>query len=135
MRLWARTPCPVQIRAPSVVSIMVAVPSVAAFEGADAAFASGSPFQVPPERSMSFLGLPGLAGSALARNDDVSDTEIVQVIIDAYLAVAAVGGHRPRLSRVRPMTRSTAGFSRGPSAGLPGCTSWSRTMPSSLSTS
>src|SRR4029450_8599913 len=75
-----------------------AVPSVAASEVADAAFAAGSPFHVPPERSLSFLGLPGVAGSALARNDDVSDTEIVQVILDAGLAVAAVGGHRLRLS-------------------------------------
>src|SRR3954451_8361680 len=32
------------------------------------------------------------------------------------------------------MTRSTAGASRGASAGLPVWTSWSRTMPSSLST-
>jgi hypothetical protein len=47
---------------------------------------------------MSFLGLPGLAGSALARHDDVSDTELVQVILDAGIAVAAVGGYRPRLS-------------------------------------
>src|SRR3954464_1633699 len=31
------------------------------------------------------------------------------------------------------MTRSTEGASRGASAGLPGRTSWSRTMPSSLS--
>jgi hypothetical protein len=64
---------------------------------ADAAFAAGSPFHLPPERSLSFLGLSGLAGSAPARNDDVSDTEIVQVILDAGLAVAAVGGHRSRL--------------------------------------
>jgi hypothetical protein len=74
-----------------------AVPSVAAFEVADAAFAAGSPFHLPPERSLSFLGLSGLAGFAPARNDDVSDTEIVQVIVDACLAVAAVGGHRSRL--------------------------------------
>jgi hypothetical protein len=73
------------------------VPSVAAFEVADAAFAAGSPFHLPPERSLSFLGLSGLAGSALSRNDDVSDTKIVQVIVDAGLAVAAVGGHRSRL--------------------------------------
>ena len=71
-------------------------------------------FTCLPERSLSFLGLPGLAGSALAGNDDVSDAEIVQVIVDAGFAVAAVGGHRSRLSsRCGAMTRSTAGFSRG----------------------
>ena len=38
------------------------------------------------------LGLP------FAANDDVADAEIVQVAVDAGLAVAAVGGHRSRLS-------------------------------------
>jgi hypothetical protein len=42
-----------------------AVPSIAAFEGADPSFAAGTPFHVSSERSLSFLGLPGFAGSAL----------------------------------------------------------------------
>jgi len=43
-----------------------------------------------------FGGLPGLAGLALARDDDGSDPEVVQVVLDAGLAVAAVSGDRAR---------------------------------------
>jgi len=52
-----------------------AVPSVLAFECADPAFASGSPLDGPPERGPAFGGLAGLAGPALARDDDVADPE------------------------------------------------------------
>lgn len=39
-----------------------------------------------------FFGSPGLGGSAFTRNHDRTYTEVVQVIFDAFLAVAAVGG-------------------------------------------
>jgi hypothetical protein len=48
------------------------------------------------EGSSSFVGLSGLAGFAFAGDDDVSDAEVGQVIVDAGFAVAAVGSHRPR---------------------------------------
>jgi hypothetical protein len=74
-----------------------AVPAVAAFQGADAAFAAGAPFHVSAERSSVFVSLAGFAGSALVWDDDVLDTEVVQVVLDTLLAVATVGGHDARL--------------------------------------
>jgi hypothetical protein len=47
-------------------------------------------------------GLAGLAGFALARDDDVADAEVVQVVIDGFLAVAAVGGDGPWLAAGAP---------------------------------
>ena len=43
------------------------------------------------ERRPVFLGLSGLARFALAGNNNVSDPEVVQCVINACLAVAAVG--------------------------------------------
>jgi hypothetical protein len=74
------------------------IPPVAAFEVADPSFAAGTPFQVSSERWLSFLGLPGFAGSALAGNHDIFDAEVVQGVVDGWFAVAAVGGHRSRCS-------------------------------------
>jgi hypothetical protein len=65
---------------------------------ADPAFAAGAPFHGLPEASSSFLGLSGLGGSAFAGDDDVADTEVVQGVVDAGFAVAAVGGYGPRLA-------------------------------------
>jgi hypothetical protein len=42
-----------------------------------------------------FCGLAGLAGPALARDDHVADAHLVQGVIDALLAVAAVGSDGP----------------------------------------
>lgn len=69
-----------------------AVPTVVSFEGADAAFAAGAPLDCSSERWPVFFGAPGLGGSAFTRYHDRTYTEVVQVIFDAYLAVAAVGG-------------------------------------------
>ena len=46
---------------------------------------------MPPERWLSFVGLAGLGRFASAGDHDVSDTEVVQVVVDAGFAVAAVG--------------------------------------------
>src|SRR4051812_45361946 len=73
-----------------------AVPAVAAFEAADVALAAGAPLDRLAERRSVFDGLSGLAGAALARNDDGPDAELVRFMIDAGLAVAAVGGDRAR---------------------------------------
>jgi hypothetical protein len=56
----ARTPCPVQIRAPWVLSMQCAVPAVSAFEDADPAVASSSPCHRSPECPTVFLSLFGL---------------------------------------------------------------------------
>ncbi|CLS49110.1 Uncharacterised protein [Mycobacterium tuberculosis] len=69
-----------------------AVPTVVSFEGADAAFAAGAPLDCSSERWPLFFGAPGLGGSAFTRYRDRTYTEVVQVIFDAFLAVAAVGG-------------------------------------------
>ena len=51
-----------------------AVPAVCAFEGADAAFASGSPLDGSAEGSASFQLLSGQAGPPLPGNDDGANT-------------------------------------------------------------
>ena len=79
-----------------------AVPSIAAFQAADPAFASGSPFQVPPECLPVFLCLPGFGGSAFAGDDDVADAEVVQGVVDTGFAVAAVRGHGARFAAGAP---------------------------------
>src|SRR3954453_15770902 len=56
-----------------------AVPPVLPLEGADPAFAAGPPLDSAAERGPPFGGLAGLAGFALARDDDVPDTQGVQV--------------------------------------------------------
>jgi hypothetical protein len=58
-----------------------------------------------------FRSLPGLARFALTGNDNVSDPEVAQGLVNACLAVAAVGRHGPGLREGRAMTRSTAGAS------------------------
>ena len=72
------------------------VPAVAAFEGADSTFASGSPFDGAPKGWSVFLGLSRLGGSALSGDDDGAHAEVVQGAIDVLLAVVAIGGHGPR---------------------------------------
>jgi hypothetical protein len=53
-------------------------------------------FQGSAERRSVFGGPAGRAGSALAGDDYVPNPEVVQGVLDAGLAVAAVGGHDPR---------------------------------------
>src|SRR5216683_5351696 len=74
-----------------------AVPSVLPLEGADPAFAAGSPLDGAPERGPPFGGLAGLAGFALAGDHHVADSEPVQVLFDGFLAVVAVSGDGPGL--------------------------------------
>src|SRR5512132_4246281 len=81
-------PCPGDVDAVEVA----AVPSVVAFQVADAAFAAGSPFHGAPKCRSMFGGLAGLAGSALAGDHDGAHAYLVQVVVDLLLAVAAVGG-------------------------------------------
>ena len=69
-----------------------AIPAVATLEGADAAFTSGAPLDCSPEGWPVFLGLAGLAGFAFAGYHDRAHAEVVQGVLDAFLAVAAVGG-------------------------------------------
>src|SRR5665647_2585733 len=67
------------------------IPSVSPFQAADPAPAASSPLHTPAERRPVFRGLPGLARFALTGNDNVPDPEVVQGLINACLAVAAVG--------------------------------------------
>ena len=71
------------------------VPSVSAFQATDPALAAGSPLHLPAERRPVFLDLSGLARFALAGNDNMSDCLVVQGVINARLAVAAVGRNGP----------------------------------------
>ena len=69
-----------------------AIPAVATLEGADAAFTSVAPLDCSSERAPVFLGLPGLAGFAFTGYHNRAYAEVVQGVIDTFLAVAAVGG-------------------------------------------
>src|SRR4029450_2531587 len=55
-----------------------AVPSVAAFEGADPSFDTGAPFHRCSECSLVFLGLSDLAGSARAGTHHGPHAAVVQ---------------------------------------------------------
>ena len=70
------------------------VPSVSAFDGADPAFDSGPPLDGSAERSSVFLGLSGLAGSALAGDHHVPHTQVVEGVVDLLFPVSAIGGDR-----------------------------------------
>lgn len=67
-----------------------AVPSVGAFEVADASFAAGAPFHLEGSPVLDLAA--GLAGFAFAGDGDVADAEVLEVFLDGGLAVAAVGG-------------------------------------------
>src|SRR3954451_6071365 len=73
-----------------------AVPTVAALEIADAAFAAGAPLDGAAERFSVFLGATCLRWSAFARNHHVGDAEVAELPVDLGFAVAAVGGDGPR---------------------------------------
>ena len=111
-----------------------AVPSVAAFEGADPAFAAGSPLHGSPERRPMLDGPAGGAVSALAGDDDVPHAAVGQLLVDTGLAIATVAVTVRGVRPVRSVIRSIAGASCGASGGLPSSTLWSSTIPSSLST-
>src|SRR5258705_6452564 len=72
-----------------------AVPAVSAFEGADPAFASGSPFDGSAECSAFLDVLAGGTGPAFARYDDSADTELGQCLVGGRFAVTTVSGHGP----------------------------------------
>src|SRR3954451_23064416 len=65
-----------------------AVPPVLPFEGADPGLATGAPLHGSAERPAMFVGLAGLAGSALAGDHHGPHAELVQGVLDAGLAVA-----------------------------------------------
>ena len=93
VRLWVKT----HVSGPGFRSFEAvqagAVPAVSAFEGADPAFASGSPFDGSAECSAFLDVLAGGAGAALARDDDSADTELGQCLVGGRFAVTTVSGH------------------------------------------
>ena len=94
-RLWAKTPCPHQVRAPVDAGEFGAVPSVASFEVVDPSFGSGSPFDFVAEGSSVFELAAGRAGFACARDRHTAHAEGMKVVFDRCVAVATVGGYRP----------------------------------------
>src|SRR5690242_16788616 len=69
-----------------------AVPAVAVFEVADAAFAAGAPFDEFAEGRASLVLAAAGAGGAFAGYGHLRDAQVVQLSFDVGLAVAAVGG-------------------------------------------
>src|SRR4051812_36729062 len=89
-------------------------------EADDAALAAGAPLDRLAERRSVFEGLSGLVGAALARDDDGPDGEFVQFMIDAGLAVTAVGGDRARALAGARDDPGHGGASCGASGGAQG---------------
>src|SRR5690348_15228161 len=73
-RLWARTPCPVQIRAPSRSSRRVRSHPYCRLRVLIRASLPVRHFDRSPERGAMLDGLAGLAGSALAGDDHGADS-------------------------------------------------------------
>ena len=71
-----------------------AVPAGSALEVGDAAFTSGAPLDQGAEGSSVLGYAAGRSGLSLRRDGDGAHAEVVQVGLDAGLAVAAAGGHR-----------------------------------------
>jgi len=96
--LWAKTPCPVQIRAPSVPSRRVRsqpYPRLRLLIRPSLPVRHFTVLRNAGRCSSACLALPGLP---LLRDDDVPDAEVVQGVLDALLAVATVGGGGPWLA-------------------------------------
>jgi hypothetical protein len=131
--LWANT-----VAAPDASALDAvhpgAVPPEAVLELADAALAAGAPLDQPAEATLALDRLAGGTGAAAARDGDPGHTQDGQLLVDAGLAVATVGGHRPRHLPGPGDDPPMAGASSGASGGLPTMTVWSSTIPSALST-
>ena len=97
MRLWVKI-----VRSRFSLLEAVQAGAVSVWEGADPAFASGSPFDGSAERFSVFVGAPQLRRFALARDHHVGDTEVGELLIDLGLAVAA--GARIRVAAIRDVT-------------------------------
>src|ERR1700746_1115287 len=66
-----------------------AVPAVAAFEAADAAFGPGAPFDGASEGFSVFFGASGLRGSTSAWDHHGRHAEVVKLLVDLGFAIAA----------------------------------------------
>src|SRR5690349_5583744 len=73
-----------------------AVPAVAPLERADPAFTAGAPLDGSPESGPVFDGLSRRAGCAFTGYHHGAHAEVVQGVLDTFLAVAAVGGDGAR---------------------------------------
>src|SRR5690349_14174292 len=73
-----------------------AVEAVAPLERADPAFTADAPLDGSPEGRSVFGGSPGRAGFAFAGYHDRAHPQVVQGVLDTFLAVAAVGGDGAR---------------------------------------
>jgi hypothetical protein len=60
------------------------------------ALAAGAPLHGSAERPAAFVGLAGVAGSALAGDHNGAHAELVQLVLDLCFAVAPVGGDHAR---------------------------------------
>jgi hypothetical protein len=73
-----------------------ALPAVSALEAADPAPRTRVHHVMVLRKPAMFGGWPTLAGLASARDNDGADSEVLQVVLDTGIAVAAVGGDRAR---------------------------------------
>ena len=106
-----------------------AIAPVLPFEGADSGIAAGAPLDHAAIRPAVFVVLAGVAGSALAWDHHGAHAELVQVVLDAGLAVAAVGGDSPRATPSMGDDPGDRRASWGASAGLPHSTGVVMVLP------
>ena len=127
-------PWPARIRAPSVVSERVRPHPCPRLRVLILPSLPVRHYHRAPERWSLFDRSSGLGELALAGDHHVPDAEVVEVILDLRLAVAAVGGHGAELAAGALNDPRDRGRDWGASVGLPCSTLWSKTTPSSLST-
>ena len=104
-RLPARTR-PVQIGAPSVVSMRGAVPAVTAFQRPDPALACGAPLDGSPERASSSSTWRAAPGLPLRGITTLRTPSSCRGVVDAFVPVAAVGGGLLREPAVPMLVKS-----------------------------
>lgn len=84
-RLWAMTPCPTQILAPSVPSMRLRSSPYPCLRVLIRPSQPVRHLMGPPKRQALLYGLSGPAGLTFPRNHDLSNPEVRQVIFDALL--------------------------------------------------
>jgi hypothetical protein len=133
MELWASTPQPHHMAAPSIPSKRLRRQPKSRFRQEIRASEPVRHFTSLVNRRPALHLGAGRAGSASPGDGHGLDAQRFEFGVDFGLAVTAVGGDRWGARPNRVLIRAIAGTSMGASGGFPFTTTWSMTTPSALS--